>query len=128
MFFSSYFDFTYSKDIYLDMLFVPKYLSADYGTSSNADFSSYVKKHLTDKEIKSWIQANGKPGMLNEDVAEDCITYCQKNKMNCAKELAEDFCSKTEESEWIRRKSVEYIVDVFGYWDCWWCCACVFGM
>lgn len=115
MFFSSYFDFTYSKDIYLDMLFVPKYLSADYGTSSNADFSSYVKKHLTDKEIKSWIQANGKPGMLNEDVAEDCITYCQKNKMNCAKELAEDFCSKTEESEWIRRKSVEYIVDVFGY-------------
>ena len=115
MYFSSYFDFNYSKDVYLNMLFVPKYLTSDYGSSNNREFSDYVIKHLTDKDIKTWIQLNGKPGMLNEAVAEDCITYCQKNKMNCAKELAEDFCSKTEESEWIRRKSVEYIVDVFGY-------------
>ena len=115
MYFSSYFDFNYSKDIYLNMLFVPKYLTSDYGSSNNREFSDYVIKHLTDKDIKTWIQLNGKPGMLNEAVAEDCIAYCLKNKMTCAKELAEDFCCKAEEGEWIRRRSVEYIVGVFGY-------------
>lgn len=115
MYFSSYFDFVYSKDIYLNMLFAPKYMFSDRGLSDNDSFSDYVKKHLTDKEINAWIQVNGKPGVLNEDVAEDCITYCKNNKLNYVIELAEDFCNNPEESEWIRRKSVEYIVEVLGY-------------
>lgn len=114
VYFSAYFDFTYSKSVFMKMLFIPKvyYRNSDY--SHNNAFPSYVTKHLTDNDIKAWINANAKSGSLHENVAEDCITYCQNNKLNYAIELAEDFL-KNSDSEWLKRRSVEYIIEIYGY-------------
>lgn len=114
IFLSAHFDFTYPKSIFLKMLFIPKvyYRNLDY--SHNSAFSSYVTKHLTDNDIKTWISTNAKPGKLFEDVAEDCITYCQNNKLNYAIEIAEEFCEHSDR-EWLKRRSVEYIIEIYGY-------------
>ncbi len=114
MFFSSYFDFCYPKETFLKMLFIPKEFYERSNPKPNCAFSDYLNKHLTDYDIKNWMISNAKPGNLHKEVAEDCITYCENNNLNYAIELAEDFC-KNSKSEWLKRKSTEYIIQILGY-------------
>lgn len=114
IFLSAHFDFTYPKSIFLKMLFIPKFYYRNSDYSHNSAFSSYVTKHLTDNDIKTWISTNAKPNKLLQEVAEDCMTFCQHNKLNSTIELAEDFLENSD-SEWLKRKSVEYIIEICGY-------------
>ncbi len=116
IFFSSYFDFSYNDDIYFKMLSIPQYLFYDkYDNNQNDDFTSYLKKKLSDNQIKLWIKDNAQYGNICRDVAEMCIKYCERNNLDIVVDLAEEYCKNACSLEYTKYVAIQYLDKVKGY-------------
>lgn len=113
MYFAERFSIEYNRSIILNMLIVPAFIFQKE-KSGELIFSNYVTNRLSKKEIEDQICINLKEKNIVGNLAEMYIKYCKENNLSYAVELAHSVIKDEEYTEWIRRISLEYLIDLKG--------------
>ena len=110
IFFSTYFNFEYSTNIYLNMLFVsPWFFRSKYNDIPSDGVPLYLTNHLSDSDIKNKIKHNLAEEKLCLDVIDMYIQYCKNNEYDWAITAAEAICSNPDSGSWRKRSAIEYL-------------------
>ena len=114
LFFSVYFDFTYDRDRYLDMLFAPPCLLSTEHTDYGEGIPGYLAKYLTKEEIRTRVRHNLQEENLCCDALDMHIKYCQKNGLDWAVPAAEAICENASCESWRKQRAVNYLKESRG--------------
>ena len=113
MFFSSYFDFDYEKDTFLDMLMMPTYFMAN-NEDYTCGFPTYITNHLSMPDILERVQFNLQNKNLVGEIAITHLKCCNENNLLYGIELAIKICNTAESSEWHKSNALDYLIKIKG--------------
>jgi energy-coupling factor transporter ATP-binding protein EcfA2 len=113
MYFAERFSIEYEHSIILNMLIVPAFIFHKEKTEELI-FSNYVTNRLSKKEIEDQIHKNLKEKNIVGSLAEMYIKYCKIKGLQYAVDLAYSVILDESYTEWIRRISLEYLIDIKG--------------
>lgn len=113
MYFAERFSIEYDHSILLNMLIVPAFIFHQ-DKSGKLIFPKYLTNRLSKKEIEYQVCKNLQEKNIQGNLAEMYIRYCKENYLTYAVDLAHSITTDEEYTEWIRRISIEYLIDMKG--------------
>jgi len=117
LYFSSYFDFNYNKETFIDMLlWLPAFFHRSDEEKYIMSIPIYILNHLSTEEISKQIQLNiqNKNLCLNDDKINEYIRFCNENNLTYMVEIAKKICKNSENKDWDKRIAFEYLENIKG--------------
>lgn len=110
VFFANRFAFDYRKEIIINMLLIDPYLFDN--EKKESVFADYIIKRLDSDTLKQQICNNLKNRKVKGKLAGVYFDFCLRNDMDDAMELADMILKDCEYERGIRKKALDYIVEI----------------